>query len=118
MSQYGYHETQLIDSEFFESRRQVGEDFVIKLVEVFDQEAPKLINKIKSVHTEGDYRHLAELSHKLKGMCLNVGAVRLSEAGRTIEELILDDDTVRITPVVEELDDLFQLTLNEMKQIV
>ena len=105
----------MIDAGFFESRRQVGEDFVIKLVEVFAQEAPKLIDAIKKAQ-QADGLHLAELGHKLKGMSLNVGASLLSDFGKEIEQKAGVGEDVE--DVIEQLDSVFAETLSQMQALI
>ncbi len=108
----------LIDLEFFESRRQVGEDFLEKLVEVFSLEAPKLIGKIKSEAKAGKPSDLADLGHKLKGMCLNVGAEQLSTMGKQIETFVKDPQEEGIDHLISELDSVLERTLSKMKMLV
>ncbi len=104
----------IIDLDFFESRRQVGEDFLDKLIEVFEEEALKLIRKIKETAECNDPKHLAELGHKLKGMSLNVGAVLLSNLGRQIELRSNDLESASL----KSLDIAYEQTMSEMKKLV
>ncbi len=108
----------LIDLEFFESRRQVGEDFLEKLVEVFSLEAPKLVNKIKGLIEERNQSGLADSGHKFKGMCLNVGAERLSMLGKSIESSAKAGDFDELTDVIFELDKVLDNTLFEMRKLI
>jgi HPt (histidine-containing phosphotransfer) domain-containing protein len=108
----------LIDLEFFESRRQVGEDFLAKLVEVFSQEAPKLVNKIKKLKNKKNEPELADSGHKLKGMCLNVGAQRLSTMGKVIEVSAKEGKIDELSSLITELDSVLANTLSEMKKLV
>ncbi|MCG8337024.1 MAG: Hpt domain-containing protein [Proteobacteria bacterium] len=107
----------LIDLDFFESRRQIGEDFLEKLVEVFSLEAPKLINKIKVLVKERNQADLADSGHKFKGMCLNVGADKLSILGKTIESFAKAGNIDELDDVVKELDNVLVNTLSEMKKL-
>lgn len=118
MGQDSYKNEMLVDLDFFESRRQVGEDFVIKLVEVFSQEAPKLIAKIKDAAEKQRGSELAELGHKLKGMCLNVGAMALSRLGRDIEHNAGKDNDDIVEILVKDVDTIFEKTLSTMKELV
>ncbi len=118
MSQNKHKKVVLVDLEFFESRRQVGEDFVRTLVEVFGQEAPKLINNIKITVEKQSEKELAELGHKLKGMCLNVGASALSQIGKEIEMNADRISTVFIENLVKKADSVFEGTLSEMNRLV
>jgi len=108
----------LIDQEFFESRRQIGEDFIRKLVEVFSQEAPKLILSIKETVEKKNKTELAKLGHKLKGMCLNVGASALSQLGREIEMNAHKIGENSVTDLINRADRVFEGTLSEMNSII
>ena len=108
----------LIDLEFFESRRQVGEDFLEKLVEVFSLEAPKLIKRIETLLEERNQPDLADSGHKFKGMCLNVGADRLSILGKTIETAAKAGNLDELDEVVKELDSVLAKTLSKMQQLI
>lgn len=108
----------MIDADFFESRRQVGEDFLVKLVEVFGQEAPKLINQIKDMAASGEQSKLADLGHKLKGMSLNVGAVHLSDLGKEIEFKAKSGESDAIEAILNQLDSVLDQTLSEMKGMI
>lgn len=108
----------LIDLEFFESRRQIGEDFLEKLVEVFSLEAPKLVTRIKGLVEERNQPYLADSGHKLKGMCLNVGAEKLSILGKTIESSAKAGNIDELAGVVDELDGVLANTLSEMQKLI
>jgi hypothetical protein len=108
----------LIDLDFFESRRQVGEDFVVKLIDVFSQEAPKLVQKIKAAAKDKRRTELGEMGHKLKGMCLNVGADKLSGLGREIESQAKNESLDSLEILVKDLDKVLKNTLKEMKQLI
>jgi len=110
--------TTLIDAEFFETRRQVGEGFIEKLVQVFNQEAPKLIHKIQGSAKENNVSELAELGHKLKGMCLNVGATQLSILGKEIEFSAKNGEVGHLDTVIDSLEDVLKRTLKEMDRMV
>lgn len=109
---------QIIDREFFESRRQVGEGFLTKLVEVFAQEAPKLINQIKELAKSEPSSDLADLGHKLKGMSLNVGAISLSNLGKEIEYKAKSGNSETVDAIINQLDGVFEETLSEMKGMI
>ncbi len=108
----------VVDREFFASRRQVGEEFVQKLVEVFCEEAPKLIKMIKDTWKSKSLGRISELGHKLKGMSLNVGAEKLSDIGRIIEEKTNDGQIDEVEGVLNRLDDVFNQTEKELYQLL
>lgn len=113
-----YQLLDLVDEAFFASRRQVGEGFVEKLIVVFGEEAPKLVAMLKQTHLSGNLPELAEMGHKLKGMCLNVGAQRLSGLGKEIEWAAKSSDEAQLKPLIDDLDQVLQSTLIAMGQMI
>ena len=110
--------TTLVDADFFESRKQVGEGFIEKLVQVFNQEAPKLIGKIQDSAENSNVSELAELGHKLKGMCLNVGASQLSAIGKEIEHSARSGESDQLDKLVAKLEEVLQNTLEQMNRMI
>jgi len=108
----------LVDKDFFESRKQVGEDFVEKLFQVFSQEAPKLIQKIIEIAETDNKEKLVELGHKLKGMCLNVGAGRLSFVGKQIELSAKSGEKEALNELIKGMDSVLENTLSEMENLI
>jgi HPt (histidine-containing phosphotransfer) domain-containing protein len=106
-----------VDLEFIESRRPVGEGFIEKLVEVFSEEAPKIIAIIKEKADKKGGKNLAELGHKLKGMSLNVGATRLSKLGGDMESFSKANNSQGVIQVIKELDEALEITLVQMHQL-
>lgn len=118
MSQKENEQDSAIDQEFFDSRRQIGEGFIEKLVEVFCLEAPKLIGTIANTVGRDDASQLAKLGHKLKGMCLNVGATRLSALGEEIEASASRNDLTEIGRLVREAEEEFSRARTEMERLI
>ena len=91
---------------FLAARKDIAGSFLKNLINIFNLEVPKLIAKLKKSHQMLDYEDVKNLGHKLKGMSLNLGAVHLSEIGRTIEEA--HPENVHL--IVDQVDGVFEKT--------
>ncbi len=96
----------IVDIKFLKSRKDITGSFLKNLINVFNREAPKLIDELKKCQQMGAVEDVKSLGHKLKGMSLNLGALNLSEIGREIEEA--DPETVY--PIIYRLDSVFEKT--------
>lgn len=76
----------ILDFELLKTREDIAETFLPKLIKAFDLEVQKLIRLVQKSYEASNIETVKELGHKLKGMCLNMGAMQLSEIGRKIEE--------------------------------
>ncbi len=59
--------------------------FLRELLEVFEDSAPPVIEKLTIAAAAGDLKRVEQLAHKLKGMCHNVASTRLSSICETLE---------------------------------
>ena len=99
-------EPPFVDMKFLKSRKDITGSFLKNLINVFNYEAPKLISEIKKYQHKGAVEDVKSLGHKLKGMSLNLGALKLSEVGREIEEA----DPKTVDPIIDRLDRVFEKT--------
>ena len=60
--------------------------FVRELIGIFLEEAPENLQKLKDARRAKNRELLEQTAHKLKGSCLNLGAVRLSRHFERVEE--------------------------------
>ena len=61
--------------------------FVKELFLAFDNDLEKNINDLKAAIAKKDRKELASSAHALKGSSANVGALRLSNATKSLEQL-------------------------------
>ncbi len=100
----------IVDLKFLKSRKDISGSFLKNLINVFNHEAPKLIDELKKCQQLGAVEDVKSLGHKLKGMSLNLGALNLSEIGREIEEA----DPEIVYPIIDRLDSVFEKTRLEL----
>lgn len=106
----------LLDGEFLETRREIVESLFLELIDVFYEEVPKMIECLKTCLAKKDLANLRLLGHKLNGMCLNVGAMHLSELGRKIEEENFSEPFSGITELIQEMEAVFLNTKQEVER--
>jgi HPt (histidine-containing phosphotransfer) domain-containing protein len=96
----------LIDIDFLESRKEITDSFLHDLIELFNEEMPKVIDNIKAQYKANKVEEVKTLGHKLKGMSLNLGAIFLSQQGEKIET----DDFESVAPCIDSLDEIYEKT--------
>jgi HPt (histidine-containing phosphotransfer) domain-containing protein len=75
-----------INPNQFESFRQtMGADFIIEVIEVFNEDAPKLLHDMQQALTTHDADLFRRAAHSLKSNSAEFGAVKLSEMAKELE---------------------------------
>jgi CheY-like chemotaxis protein len=99
--------SELIDMAAIERLRQLSDSqnqFMVKLVMLFMEQAEGSIEEIKKHYQSGDATMTAKAAHKLKGSAMNVGASRLSKMCASIERSAINNDLTAAGPLVEGLE--------------
>jgi CheY-like chemotaxis protein len=78
----------VIDRQAFEAfRTSMGADFIVELLEVFNEDAPQLIQALRQAQAEGDAQAFRRAAHSLKSTSASFGALALTELARELEGL-------------------------------
>jgi len=80
-----------------------GEDdpgLLFELVGMFLTDAPQRIREIETSLANGDVKTLERAAHTLKSSCANIGAPKLSEICKKIEEIARTRSTDGIAPLL------------------
>jgi HPt (histidine-containing phosphotransfer) domain-containing protein len=85
-----------------ELRNIMGSDFGL-LVQTFVRDSAQRIEAIRSGIKTGDADMLRRAAHSFKGSAANMGAPRLADICRSLEELGRIGDTSSAHPLVDEL---------------
>jgi len=99
--------SELIDMAAIERLRQLSDSqnqFMVKLVMLFMEQAEGSIEEIKKHYQSGDATMTAKAAHKLKGSAMNVGASRLSKMCAAIERSAINNDLNTAGPLVGNLE--------------
>ena len=103
----------VLDESRIRSFRETYPDIVERLVALFVDTTPPLLEALSQASAHGDVDALPRLAHKLRSSCDNVGAVRMSAACRALE-----DAPAEHRKLVEELRDAYPRTLAELRGAV
>jgi HPt (histidine-containing phosphotransfer) domain-containing protein len=78
-----------LDRERLDLMRELGEpgepDPVVELVEVFETQTQQLVAMLETSQARGDHDTIRKVAHSLKGSSGNLGAMRLAELSRLLE---------------------------------
>lgn len=88
-----------------------------QLVNVFDQTTPAMLSDIRQHAANQNFNGLAQAAHKLKGSCASMGASRMSELCKILQEKGENADHSEVDTMVAELENLYPATLAELKQL-
>jgi CheY-like chemotaxis protein/HPt (histidine-containing phosphotransfer) domain-containing protein len=109
----------LLDSNIIAELREMpptqGVSMLRELIDLFLESAPKRIEQIRD--TAKDPAELAFHAHALKSMSLNLGAQKIVELTKRLEEMGRRSDTHEAAAVVTELQNAFVLTRAQLEAI-
>jgi HPt (histidine-containing phosphotransfer) domain-containing protein len=107
-------ELTVLDAGFLRTRLDTAGLSLPSLMEVFSVEVSGLIDTLEGCHRCDDLDEIRRYAHKLKGMCLNMGADRLGEIGRLIEEEAMPGD---IEALLKDARTVFQRTMDALQRM-
>ncbi len=96
-----------IDYERIEDATGGDREFLEELVEIFLTDASERVEELKDALSRGEAETFSRTAHKLKGSSANMGAVRLTDIARDMENLgktsSLNGAEALMEPLQEEL---------------
>jgi CheY-like chemotaxis protein len=105
----------LIDKEAIRRLMDIGKQtdpgFLSQVLDMFMAQAPKCIEDIRSGREKGDYNQMWQAAHKLKGTSLNIGAKKMAESCKHIENKGRNFDFKGIETFILQLDADYKLTV-------
>jgi len=104
----------LVDGERVNSMLSLGSSLVEKLLDVFARTTPPVLEELRSAVEAGDADARRRLAHKLRGSADTVGAQRLSELARELE----DGNGEGAGAAVAELRPVYRGTVEELRRLV
>ncbi len=108
----------MLDSDIIYGLKELDDSNHFKeVVNLYLEVAPVLIKEIKSSYNSKDYEKLMRAAFNLKRASLNLGANRLAEVCVKVEALGRNPDYEEVTKLVERLENIYNLTMDEIKQL-
>jgi HPt (histidine-containing phosphotransfer) domain-containing protein len=105
-----------IDLATFEELRQMsGADFINELVDTFLDDAPRLIDGLRSALFANDADSFRRAAHSLKSNGATFGARRLSELAKQLEMLAKENRLGDTGDRLETLENAYQAAAVELK---
>jgi CheY-like chemotaxis protein len=100
----------ILDESRIRNFRENYPDIVDRLVALFADSTPPLLDQLAAAASRGDGEQVRRLAHKLKSSCDNVGATRMAALCRALEQPNSDS-----RPLVDELAATYPATLAEIR---
>jgi len=90
-------------------------DLFAKIVTLFEQNSPDLIESIVAAPDNGDADSARAAAHSLKSSSAYLGAVEFSGLCKRIETAARENDLTRETEAIEKLPDCFKETIEALQ---
>jgi PAS domain S-box-containing protein len=108
----------MLDSDIIYGLKELDDSNHFKeVVNLYLEVAPVLIESIKKSFEEKDFESLKRAAFNLKRASLNLGANRLAEVCVKVESINGKPDVDEVAKLVERLENIYNLTLAEIKQL-
>lgn len=105
----------IIDFNIINNLKEIGDqEFLVELIDIFLGQSQDLIDEIKSGAEKKDNQIITKAAHKLKGSCLNLGAMSMGEVCQDIEHTSRDNNLSDIELKINELMSLHKETCEEL----
>jgi len=99
-----------------ELSEQTGRNLVGEVIDLFLEHSPAQLKRLSDAIAEPNFKQICMTAHRLKGAALNVGAKRVAELCRLLEEAAQNE--VTLLNAWEELQAIFPETLRLLKSEV
>lgn len=86
------------------------------LLDLFQQETPDMIAKLKCFNTDGDFEQVRQLAHTLKSTGANIGATGFSYFCRKLEAAAIGKQTEVVKDQIDKVSKSYRLTVQEIKK--
>ena len=115
-------DTPVLDRQVIETLRQLtppGEpDVLTEVLQLFLSEVPPRIERLCNAWSAGDIQGMYRLAHSLKGSAGNIGAQRLFEVVRQLDELGRAGDLAATAPLMDALRVEFDKVEVEIRRLI
>ena len=108
--------TSVIDSFVFESLKQmVGTDFIGELVATFLEDAPRMLEELRTSLAANDVETFRRAAHSMKTNAATFGATELAELAKALEMLGRSDNLREVGNLLEVLEEAYTQAASGLK---
>ena len=115
-------EPPVLDHVVIDKLRQLtppGEpDVLVQVLQLFLQEVPPRIDRLRNVWAAGDIQEMYRVAHSLKGSAGNVGARRLFDVCKQLDDMGRGGDLTGSAPLVDALEIEFGKVEVEIRRLL
>jgi HPt (histidine-containing phosphotransfer) domain-containing protein len=117
-----YNSAGLFDEEIIKSLKELGgeegDNFFKEIIEIYLQQAPSLMDDIKSSASKLDFVKLDQSAHALKGASLNIGAKLFANICKMLEFKGKEKDGNNLGELLIDLENIYVKTEIELKRMI
>ena len=93
-------------------------DILVELADLFFEDTPARLAVLRAACEAGDAEALGQTAHALKGSCANLGARKMAETARLLEEAGRRGDLSAAPRLLDRLDEEFRQTCAELSALL
>jgi HPt (histidine-containing phosphotransfer) domain-containing protein len=93
-------------------------DILAELADLFFEDTPARLAVLRAAWEAGDAEALGQTAHALKGSCANLGARKMAETAKLLEEAGRRGDLPATPRLLDRLDDEFRQTRAELSALL
>ncbi len=101
-------ENEILDYQEVMERVENDRELLIELIEIFLDDCPPKIRKIREAAAGGDYTQMSDMAHSLKGSSGNLAAKKMSSLFLQIEQKGKSQDASGVDDILGDAEALLQ----------
>ncbi len=98
--------------------RQSDPGFIQQVMELFEKQAPVVLNDLRDAVVKMDLTAVWKSAHKLKGTCVNLGAGKMASICRELEKKGRNFEGTGLMPLVQRLEQEYEVTSRELREML
>jgi signal transduction histidine kinase/CheY-like chemotaxis protein/HPt (histidine-containing phosphotransfer) domain-containing protein len=107
-----------LSTKALEDIKEFMGDEIVQLLEMFEQETPAILNKMKTALTNGSIHEVEKMAHMLKSTSANIGANGLSFFSRKMEISAGKDNNSELLSLYPKIKKAYLLTSKEIAKYI
>lgn len=114
------NQDELLDFNVIKGLKDLGDNdnsFLKEIIDLYIAQYPELLANIKNSNLKNDLENLSQSAHTLKGASLNVGAKKIAEICKVIEENSKSGVTGGYDTLINDLESFYSLSIVELQKL-